>query len=234
MSALGDTTRMAHLEFAVEPSAQRVRSLQTLLELAATAIAGHELRQRLESESIRDGLTGLFNRHFMEICLASELRRAARHHSSVAVFMIDADHFKSFNDTFGHQAGDYVLRNLSEVFRASIRAEDIACRYGGEEFVIIMSDIANVPESSLFERAETIREAVSKLSLRLDNQALGPVTVSIGIATFPNDGTVVDQLLRAADQNLYRAKRAGRNLVVASETYRPLSLEMASQLDNIA
>jgi len=229
MSALGDTTRMAHLECAFEPSAQRVRSLQTLLELAATAIAGHELRQRLESESIRDRLTGLFNRHFMEICLESEVRRAARHRSSVAVFMIDADHFKIFNDTFGHEAGDCVLRNLAEVFRASIRAEDIACRYGGEEFVIIMSDISNLPAASLWQRAEAIRDAVSRLALRLDNQALGRVTVSIGIATFPKDGAVGDQLLRAADQNLYRAKHAGRNVVVASDTHPPLSLEVVGQ-----
>ena len=231
MGALGETTRMAHVQCTFEPSLQRVRSLHALLELAAAAIAGHELRQRLESESIHDGLTGLFNRQFMEICLESELRRAARHQSSVAVFMIDADHFKDFNDQFGHEAGDHVLRKMSEVFRTCIRAEDIACRYGGEEFVIILPEI---PRHSAFERAETIGEAISKLALRLDNQALGRVTVSIGIAMYPDDGDVVDQVLRAADKNLYRAKHAGRNKVVASENSIALSLEMIGELDNIA
>lgn len=234
MGALGETTRMMHLQCAFEPSPQRVRSFQALLELAAAAIAGHELRQKLESESIHDGLTGLFNRHFMEVCLESELRRAARHHSSVAVFMIDADHFKNFNDTFGHQAGDYVLRNMSDVFRACIRAEDIACRYGGEEFVIILSDIPDIPRLSLFERAEAIRETVSRLSLRFNNQPLGRVTVSIGVAVFPEDGETVEQLLRASDENLYRAKHAGRNIVIVGDTHRAPTLGIVSKLDIIA
>jgi diguanylate cyclase (GGDEF)-like protein len=191
--------------------------LMQLVQLTGMAAATLNLRTKLESQSIRDSLTGLFNRHFMQISLERELARAARRKQALAVFMLDLDHFKRFNDSHGHAAGDTVLKSIAEIFRTSIRTEDIACRYGGEEFTIILPDVT--PTVAL-ERAESIRRAVESLQLPLDREIYSEFTVSIGIALYPADGDASDLLLRRADQALYRAKRAGRNQVsvFAAET----------------
>ncbi len=167
------------------------------------------LRQ-LEYWSIRDSLTGLFNRHFMEIALDRELRRAARQGTSLAVFMIDVDHFKTLNDNYGHEAGDIVLREMAAVFTGAIRREDIVCRYGGEEFLVILPDIQ---PGVARHRAECICRAVSKTKLRLGLQTLPQVTVSIGMAIYLESGETPAELLRVADRDLYTAKRLGRNRV---------------------
>ncbi len=150
----------------------------------------------------------------MEIALERELRRAARQQSTLAVFMIDVDHFKSFNDTFGHAAGDTVLREIAGVFGAAIRSDDIVCRYGGEEFVVILPEI---PRSIARERAEFIRRAVSEMRLRLGENLEAEITVSVGISMYPESGDSAMELLRVADRNLYTAKRLGRNRVFLSE-----------------
>ena len=188
--------------------------LVQMVQLTGMATATLNLRTKLESQSIRDPLTGLFNRHFMQISLERELARAARRKQVLAVFMLDLDHFKRFNDAHGHAAGDMVLKTISEIFRTSIRTEDIACRYGGEEFTIILPDVTPVVAS---ERAESIRLAVKNLQLPMDREVYGEFSVSIGIALYPTDGDASDLLLRRADQALYRAKRAGRNQVVSFE-----------------
>lgn len=193
---------------------ERMDGLRQVIQLTGMAIAALNLRTKLENQSIRDGLTGLFNRHFMQMSLERELFRAARRQQTLAVFMLDLDHFKRFNDTFGHAAGDAALRAVAEIFRSNIRNEDIACRYGGEEFTIMMPD---VPLSVALNRAETIRAAVANLRVPLDHETFAEFSVSIGVAIYPDDGVEADQLLRRADQALYRAKRLGRNQVMQYE-----------------
>jgi diguanylate cyclase (GGDEF)-like protein len=188
--------------------------LRQLVQLTGMAIATLNLRTKLENQSIRDSLTGLFNRYFMQISLERELARAARRKQNLAIFMLDLDHFKKFNDTFGHAAGDTVLKAVAEIFRSSTRTEDIACRYGGEEFTIMLPDVT---PAAAYERAEGIRLAIAGLRVPLEKEVYAEFTVSIGVAVYPNDGEYADVLLRRADTALYRAKRQGRNQVVQFE-----------------
>jgi diguanylate cyclase (GGDEF)-like protein len=189
----------------------RMGGVRQLVQLTAMALASLQMRKKLEHQSVRDSLTGLFNRHFLEIALERELARAVRRKSSLAVLMIDIDHFKRLNDQFGHAAGDAVLKEVAKVFSSNIRTEDLACRYGGEEFTIILPDIT--PENAL-KRAQVIREAVASLRTELENDLYSSVTISIGGAIFPQDGQSSELLLRHADASLYRAKHEGRNRVV--------------------
>ena len=178
-------------------------------ELLALSLANFRLRETLHAQSTRDPLTGLFNRRYMEDSLERELYRAAREGGTLGVVMADLDHFKAFNDRSGHVAGDAVLRALAELLSSSVRAEDIVCRYGGEEFTILL------PNASLEEtrhRAETLREAASGLSVP-DGQRL---TLSLGVAAYPGHGTTARELIEAADAALYAAKSAGRDMVVAA------------------
>lgn len=187
---------------------QRMDGLRHLIQLTGMTIAALNLRARLESQSIRDSLTGLFNRHFMQISLERELARAARRQQTLAVVMLDLDHFKTFNDTHGHGAGDTVLKAIAAMFRSTIRNEDFACRYGGEEFTIILPDIT---QDAASERVESIRKAVENLRVPLEGNVFSDFTVSIGDAFYPEDGEAAELLLRRADLALYRAKRLGRN-----------------------
>jgi diguanylate cyclase (GGDEF)-like protein len=189
----------------------RMEALQQLVQLTAMALASLELRTKLERQSIRDGLTGLFNRHFMQIALEREVARAVRRKSLLAVFMVDVDHFKKFNDQSGHSAGDTVLKEVARVLGSAVRTEDLVCRYGGEEFTIILPDVT--PEAA-YEKAEALRVAVSELRAVLDNNPDNEITISIGVALFPKDGQVPESLLKHADAALYRAKHEGRNKVV--------------------
>ena len=137
----------------------------------------------------------------------------ARRHTSLAVLMLDVDHFKVFNDTFGHEAGDMVLRRIAECFQQTIRSEDIVCRYGGEEFVILLPEIT---EELALAKANTIRHNVSGLRMKLKEEALRSVYVSIGLAMYPAPARDATDLLRMADHALYDAKRGGRDRVVVA------------------
>ena len=216
--AHGNTLGMLYVYCVSEKEAnavrQRMDGLRQLVQLTGMAIATLNLRTKLENQSIRDSLTGLFNRHFMQISLERELSRAARRKQALAVFMMDLDHFKKFNDTYGHAAGDTVLKAVSEIFRSSIRNEDIACRYGGEEFTIMLPDVTH---AVALERAESIRRGVAGLRVPLDKEVFAEFTISIGMALYPEDGETVDLLLRRADLALYKAKRSGRNQVAQYE-----------------
>lgn len=218
LAAHGDTLGILYIECPTPLVAIDVESnfdsLEELAEIAAMSIAGLNLRSRLEQQSIRDGLTNLFNRRFMEIALNREVRRARRSQSPLTLLMLDVDHFKMFNDTYGHEAGDLVLREVAETLRQSVRAEDIAFRYGGEEFFIIMPETS---EETGQERAESIRDRVSQTHLSSQDLSLGNITVSIGVAVFPQCGNSPEDLVRAADRALYAAKRDGRNRVVVAE-----------------
>jgi diguanylate cyclase (GGDEF)-like protein len=215
VAAHGNTLGVLFVQCADDPAVQLVHQtmdgLRQLLQLTGMAVATLNLRTKLENQSIRDGLTGLFNRHFMEISLERELSRASRRKQVLAVLMLDLDHFKRFNDTYGHAAGDTALRGIAEICRNSVRNEDITCRYGGEEFTIILPDVTT---SVACERAESVRRAVASLTVPLELETLSDFSVSIGIAFYPGDGESADLLLRRADQALYRAKRSGRNQVV--------------------
>ena len=188
----------------------RLRTTIAVAEHVALALANLKLRETLRMQAIRDPLTGLFNRRHMEESLERELARAQRSHSSVAAIMIDIDHFKRFNDTFGHAAADFALRNTSELIRSSIRADDIACRYGGEELLVILPDTSAKDGTT---RAEVLRAAISGQQLRFNGVALGAITASFGVAAFPAHTGTSDGLLRNADEALYEAKRKGRNQV---------------------
>jgi diguanylate cyclase (GGDEF)-like protein len=209
-----------HDDATVELVHRHMEGLRELVQFTGMAVATLNLRTKLENQSIRDSLTGLFNRHFMQISLERELARAARRKQSLAVFMLDLDQFKKFNDTYGHAAGDMVLKAIADIFLASVRSEDIACRYGGEEFTIILPDIT---ATAAWERAESVRQAVMNLRMPLEQEVYGDFSVSIGVALYPNDGEAADVLLRRADQALYRAKRLGRNQVAIHEAGAPVA-----------
>jgi diguanylate cyclase (GGDEF)-like protein len=185
---------------------------RTVADSMGLAFSNLELRDSLREQSIRDGLTGLYNRRYMEESLEREIFRAARHQNSVGVVMLDIDHFKAFNDAHGHLAGDVLLRELGRLLRAHIRGADIACRYGGEEFILIL------PEASLEvtrQRAEHLWGEARSLRPEFAGRLLDSVTVSMGVAAYPSHGTTAEAVLRAADEALYRAKHEGRDRVVA-------------------
>jgi diguanylate cyclase (GGDEF)-like protein len=210
--AQGDTIGVVYLSCPTKEIADlaygRMALVQEMVELASMAIAGLNLKAKLQRQSIRDGLTSLFNRHFMEIALERELHRAARKHVGLAVLMLDVDHFKVFNDTFGHEAGDVVLRSVAECLQQSVRSEDVVCRYGGEEFVIILPEIS---QELALERADAIRKNVANLRMKYRGEALRQISISVGLAMYPTPARDSADLLRMSDQALYDAKRAGRN-----------------------
>jgi diguanylate cyclase (GGDEF)-like protein/PAS domain S-box-containing protein len=177
-------------------------------EHVGLALANLKLRDTLRTQSIRDPLTGLFNRRYMEESLERELRRAIRQERPLTVMMVDLDHFTQFNNSFGHHAGDALLRALGEALNAEIRGGDFACRYGGEEFVVVMPEAPLEPAT---RRANDIRERIAGLTVRVDGQSLGRITASIGVAAYPQHGATADSLVKQADRALYVAKGSGRD-----------------------
>lgn len=183
----------------------------TAAEQLSMALANLRLKETLHNQSIRDALTGLFNRRFLEGSLARELARASRKQQSLAVLMLDIDHFKRFNDSHGHPGGDALLTAVGGVLRQLSRPEDIPCRYGGEEFTLILPD---TDATTAVARAERIREAVAALRVAHEGKPLSAVSASIGVAVFPQHQAELEPLMEAADAALYRAKAEGRNRVV--------------------
>jgi diguanylate cyclase (GGDEF)-like protein len=167
------------------------------------------LQDYLREQAIRDSLTGLYNRRYLDETMERELARARRENYSVSVIMIDIDHFKNFNDTYGHQAGDKVLTALSGLLRSGVRQGDIACRYGGEEFLVIMPGVDEVDAK---RRAEAIRSSFNGLRVNYGEAELS-VSISIGVAFYPQHGNDMNEIVKAADAALYEAKQSGRNLV---------------------
>lgn len=180
-------------------------------ERVAVAIVSLRLRERLRLESTRDPLTGLFNRRYMEESLDREMRRAIRSRRPLSAIMLDIDNFKHFNDTCGHEAGDILLMELSRFLQNRTRKEDIACRYGGEEFVLIL------PEAALEiaqQRAEDLRQEAKHLQVRYRGQILDRITLSLGVSGYPEHADSTSELLRIADAALCRAKAEGRDRVL--------------------
>lgn len=177
------------------------------------AMANLKLRERLQNLSVRDGLTGLFNRRYMEETLAREFMAAERNNSPVGVIILDVDFFKKFNDTYGHEAGDIVLVALAKALTSCVRESDVVCRYGGEEFVVVLP---GPPPERAIDRAEIIRSTVEN-ELRIKyNEHVFKLTISLGAAFYPAHGSNPETVLKAADNALYKAKELGRNRAVAA------------------
>jgi diguanylate cyclase (GGDEF)-like protein/PAS domain S-box-containing protein len=225
VSTLDETLGIFHLHFGQFDSAYSnddYKRLKDAKRMMVNRVVRHyalfiinlRLRETLKREAIRDPLTGLYNRRHMEASLEREAHRSERLNAPVGLIMLDVDHFKLFNDTYGHEAGDAVLRELGNLLRTNIRGEDIACRYGGEEFLLILPDAS---PNNVEQRAEGIRVKVKDLRIAYQNEEL-TITISAGVAMLPNHGPGVDEALKAADEALYQAKAGGRDRVVVASS----------------
>ncbi len=187
------------------------RLAQITGDQVALAIANLKLRETLQHQSTRDPLTQLYNRRFLLDNMEREFCRADQEGETVVAMMLDIDYFKQFNDSYGHEAGDLVLREFGALLNNSVRSVDLACRYGGEEFLVVLT---NTCLKEALDRAETIRRSVAEMSITHRNQPLGAINVSIGVAGYPMDAETPEHLISRADKALFRAKKAGRNQVV--------------------
>ena len=231
--AHGETIGMLHLEFHLDRSvgdigargeafADQRRLGIACAEQISMAIANVKLRDQLRDQTIRDPLTRLFNRRYLMDTLRREISRARRLAQPVSILSLDVDHFKQFNDNHGHDAGDTVLRAVGDCLETGFRNEDFACRFGGEEFIVVLPNAS--PENA-FRKAEEIRGKIESIVVRYLDRNLPRISVSIGVAAFPNSGDHPEALIRAADEALYAAKANGRNCVEAA---RSLDLGPAS------
>ena len=215
MIAKGKTLGMLYLRFTPdEPISELMQEIaETVAQNIAMSLANLELQEKLRYQSLRDPLTGLYNRRYLQEFLFKEIDRARRKQHFIGIIMIDIDHFKRFNDVYGHSTGDLVLKEVGAYLLSQIRQYDVACRYGGEELVVVMSD-ASIENTVI--RAEEIRNGIKKLQLEDNGQQLESITVSIGVSCFPDDGINAEELIKVADKALYQAKEQGRDLVKRS------------------
>jgi len=222
LTAQGESLGLLHLRRAIAPSEEagqrnpQARQLRAerAAERIALALANLKLREGLRWQSIRDPLTGLFNRRYLEESLYREVRRAIRNRRPLSTIMIDIDHFKKFNDACGHEAGDTLLAAVGGLLQYRTRVEDIACRYGGEEFALILPD-AHLEFAQ--KRAEDLREEAKQLRVQYRGKHLEKISLSLGLSSYPEHGSSASDLLRIADSALYRAKSEGRDQVVVAE-----------------
>jgi diguanylate cyclase (GGDEF)-like protein len=218
LTAHGDTLGLICVQ-AGEPGSwtadDRVVALaRAFSEHISLGLSSFTLREALRQQSIVDSLTGLYNRRYLDDTLRREVFRAQRGGKALSVIMIDADHFKRLNDIFGHDAGDVVLRAMGRELKAGVRGGDLACRFGGEEFALVLPDCGK-PQA--VEKAHRVADSVRAMHLVHGATTLPPLTISAGVATYPDDGEEADHLIAAADRALYAAKRAGRDRVVAAQ-----------------
>jgi diguanylate cyclase (GGDEF)-like protein/PAS domain S-box-containing protein len=214
--AQGETLGVLHLQATDEAPQLNTAELSfntTFAGQVGLSIANIRLREALHTQSVRDALTGLYNRRYLEEVLDREVRRAGRAGQSMGILMLDLDHFKRFNDTYGHDAGDAVLRETAGFLLKNVRAEDFVCRFGGEEFVVILPT-ADAEGSRA--RGEKLRSTMRELTILHQGKSLGMVTISVGVATFPTHGMSPKELMAAADVALYEAKRGGRDQVAVA------------------
>ena len=195
------------------PWEEREHLAVTAAEYIGLSLVNLRLRMALQQQSIRDPLTGLFNRRFLEETLIRELRRAQRAKTTVCVLMLDIDYFKQFNDRYGHAAGDIVLREFASVLNDGSRGADVVSRYGGEEFTVLLPDTTIEGGRA---KAEKVLEQTRLLRLSFNGVDIGAVTTSIGLAAYPASGEHAEDLLGAADAALYAAKQGGRDRLVIS------------------
>ncbi|MGH9545711.1 MAG: diguanylate cyclase [Terriglobales bacterium] len=195
-----------------------IQSLESVADICATAIQNAHYVERVKRLAYLDGLTGIFNRRYFELRIQEELERSRRFDSGMSVIMVDIDQFKRLNDEFGHLLGDEVLRQVSSIFSQQLRKIDVVCRYGGEEFAILLSQTSQQQAMSI---AEKLRRMVDSWQFPGVPQ---PVTISVGVATCPNHGNTREELVKAADAGLYAAKQAGRNCVREAPSVEALAL----------
>lgn len=209
------TTSGSTIVSETSPATAAVEALAvSVCEHLGLALTNIRLRESLREQSIRDPLTDLFNLRYLEETLEREISRATRSGKPIGLMMLDVDHFKEFNDTFGHSGGDALLCELSDLLNSITRVEDAACRYGGDEFVVLL------PESPLditLERAEEIRLAATRFSITHEGEMLDPVTLTVGVAMYPDHATDMAGLFRAADEAMYEAKHAGGDRVLVAQ-----------------
>lgn len=189
---------------------QQRQLLTTLGEVIKLSLSSLKLRDALRAQAIRDPLTGLFNRNYLDETLRRELSRSARHKTPLCVAMLDVDGFKAFNDIYSHHAGDVLLKTLAEFLVKKLRASDIVCRYGGDEFVLVLPDTDLQQVSARLNR---IRAEVKNMQCEYEGRILPAASVSIGIAQWPDHGPTAGDLIQAADNALYSAKQSGRDQV---------------------
>jgi diguanylate cyclase (GGDEF)-like protein len=221
MSARGETVGLLYLaghpQQPIEAGSGLTRAKQQLgiavSEQTALSLANLQLRETLRLQALRDPMTGLFNRRFVEDWIDREVDRAEHAGETLGAMMADVDHFKQINDVYGHDAGDQLLKAVADAIHGSMRGGDVACRYGGEEFLVL---IANIDAATLAARAEQLRAAVASIRLEHRGETLRPITLTVGIALYPHDGKNAADVLAAADAALYTAKRAGRDCVISA------------------
>jgi len=184
--------------------------IQNLSSQLALSIANSKLREKLKHLSIRDPLTGLYNRAYLSESLDRDLYRAKRKNIPLAVVMMDLDNFKEINDKFGHEAGDLVLQELGKLFADKIRKSDIVCRYGGDEFIVILHDVS---QSEAYEKVEKLKEAINNIRINFAGQKLESITASFGMSNYPEHDDQSSRLLALADKALYHSKKGGRNKI---------------------
>jgi diguanylate cyclase (GGDEF)-like protein len=203
--------RKAALNLMLDAQSSRTEMEEMYQRLQDQLVENQALQAMLHEQTIRDDLTGLYNRRYLEETLRRELARADRENYPVSVIMLDIDHFKNLNDTYGHQAGDIVLQTLGKQLLFRTRFSDIPCRYGGEEFVIIMP---NVAIETALKRAEELRAFFAETKIIYEDQTI-QATFSAGLSVHPRDDFTADGLIHAADVAMYAAKSAGRNSIVS-------------------
>jgi diguanylate cyclase (GGDEF)-like protein len=191
----------------------RIKNLQDQLQEKVKQL--EIAKERLSELAVTDGLTGLYNYRFFKEYLVREIRRASRFHLFISLIMLDIDYFKNYNDTHGHLAGDEILKTLAQLMVTNLRSIDVAARYGGEEFVLVLPETNKTAARIV---AEKIQELVENYKFPLgETQPNGRITVSMGIATYPDNGSSVEELINCADRRLYGAKTGGRNKVMESD-----------------
>jgi diguanylate cyclase (GGDEF)-like protein len=188
---------------------------QMCAEQISMAIANVRMRDQLHDQSVRDPLTGLFNRRHLTETLRKFITRSLKDGSALSIVSIDVDHFKKFNDNHGHDAGDMVLRAVGSTMVQQCDGDEVACRQGGEEFMLVLPDVS---KDEAFNRAEKLRKSIEEIVVRYGEKNLPKITISIGLAHFPDHGTLPQDLMRAADDALYEAKAQGRNQTIVANT----------------
>lgn len=214
--AQGETIGVLHFVMGnSEETESNSHLLNAIAEQIGLTLANIQLRDNLREQAIRDPLTGLYNRRYMLETLDQAHSRAERANESIAILMIDLDHFKRFNDNFGHDAGDHVLKAAANILKESIRQEDIACRFGGEEFCIVCPSTDKKHAQFIAERIGT---GIRSLELKINQLPLGTVTASIGIAMYPEHADAMQGIIKIADEALYKAKEEGRDRIIVAES----------------
>lgn len=227
--AHGETVGLMHLRAAAAHE-RTFRSNKKLARMCAEqismAIANVRMRDQLQDQSVRDPLTGLFNRRHMTECLRKAINNSQNTGVPLSLIAVDVDHFKKFNDNHGHDAGDMILRAVGTALEKTCDGDQVACRMGGEEFTLILPAVKN---DDVLRKAEHLRKAVEAISLRYGEKTLPTVTISLGVAHYPQHGTLPQELMRGADEALYVAKAKGRNQVQMANTVTPSPRDPSAQ-----